>query len=78
MLVGYLRGGGDRTIIYKGGTYENINIERCMTFEEYVEMVCNKMNVDSKGVTFSYTLPFEENGSTTFKMSGRLQLHDQV
>ena len=36
----------DGTIVYKGGMRDDIFIEQSMTFEEYFERACNKMNID--------------------------------
>ena len=34
-------------------------IVRGMTYDEYVEKVCAKMNINHKGATFAYTLLFD-------------------
>lgn len=61
----YLYTGGDLikdddgNVKYKGRKWEEISIDRGMTYHDFVVRVWKKMNIAKRVATFAYTLEFD-------------------
>ncbi|RVW64516.1 hypothetical protein CK203_040357 [Vitis vinifera] len=64
-IYGYLHEGGeivpkeDKQIQYKGGQQKGMYIGQRMSYAEFVSKACERLDINSNGYTFHYTLEFD-------------------
>ncbi|RVX17044.1 hypothetical protein CK203_003269 [Vitis vinifera] len=64
-IYGYLHEGGeivpkeDKQIQYNGGQQKGMYIGQRMSYAEFVSKACERLNINSNGYTFHYTLEFD-------------------
>ena len=58
-MEGKLVKSGDVSVEYKGGRWEGLAIDRGMTYQDFVAKACEKMKIEERVATFSYTLKFD-------------------
>ena len=63
-IYGYLHEGGeivpkkDKQIQYKGGQQKSMYIGQGMSYADFVSKACERLDINSNGYTFHYTLEF--------------------